>query len=64
MKERGVTTEDNEEEEHDDSCPEFPKYHDTFMGEAEGEAKGEAHDEPPNDLGRTIAKMEGRGRSI
>jgi hypothetical protein len=57
--ERGVTIEDNEEEEDDDNYLEFPEYGDTFMGEAEGEAEGgsegEAHIEPPNDLGRTIA---------
>jgi hypothetical protein len=55
--------EDNEEEEDDDNCPEFPEYGDTFIGEAEreaeggskGEDKGEAHDEPADDLGRTIA---------
>jgi hypothetical protein len=53
--------EDNEEED-DDNYPEFPEYGDTFRGEAEGEgeggskreAEGEAHDEPPDDLGRTI----------
>jgi hypothetical protein len=45
------TMEDNEEEEDDDNYPEFPEYGDTFMGEDEGEA----HDEPANDLGRTIA---------
>jgi hypothetical protein len=57
--ERGVTMKDNEEEEDDDNYPEFPKYGDTFMGEAEGgsegEAEGEAHDEPLDDLGQTIA---------
>jgi hypothetical protein len=51
--------EDNEEEEDDDNCPEFPEYGDTFMGEdeggSEGEAEGETHDEPPDDLGQTIA---------
>jgi hypothetical protein len=54
--------EDNEEEEDDDNYPEFPEYGDTFRGEAEGEgeggskreAEGEAHDDPPDDLGRTI----------
>jgi hypothetical protein len=54
--------EDNEEED-DDNYPGFPEYGDTFMGEAKGEAKGGAegeaegdtHDEPPDDLGRTIA---------
>jgi hypothetical protein len=50
--------EDNEEED-DDNYPEFPEYGDTFIGEAEGgskgEAEGEAHDEPPDDLGWTIA---------
>jgi hypothetical protein len=47
----GVTIEDNEEEEDDENCPEFPEYGDTFMGEAEQEA----HDEPADDLGQTIA---------
>jgi hypothetical protein len=42
--------EDNEEEEDDDNYHGFPKYSDTFMGEAEEEA----HDEPANDLGQTI----------
>jgi hypothetical protein len=37
-RERGVTMEDNEEED-DDNYPEFPKYGDTFMGEAEGGAE-------------------------
>jgi hypothetical protein len=37
---QGVTMEDNKEEEDDDNYPEFPKYGDTFMGEAEGEAEG------------------------
>jgi hypothetical protein len=50
--------EDNKEED-DDNYHEFPEYGDTLMGEAEGgaevEAEGEAHDEPPDDLGRTIA---------
>ena len=40
--------EDNEEEEDGDNYP--PEYGDTFMGEAEEEA----HDEPADDLGRTI----------
>jgi hypothetical protein len=52
--ERGVTMQENEEEEDDDNYPGFPEYGDTFMGEAEGEAEGKAHDEPPDDLGRTI----------
>jgi hypothetical protein len=55
--------EDNDEEEDDDNYPEFPEYSDTFMEEAEGEAEGAsegeadgaAHDEPPDDLGWTIA---------
>jgi hypothetical protein len=46
--------EDNEEDD-DDNYHGFPEYGDTFMGEAEGEAKGETYDEPPDDLGRTIA---------
>jgi hypothetical protein len=41
--------------EDDDNYPEFPEYDDTFMGEAEGESKEEAHDDPTDDLGRTIA---------
>jgi hypothetical protein len=52
--ERGVTMEDNKEED-DDNYPGFPEYGDTFMGEAEGGAEGETHDEAPDDLGRTIA---------
>jgi hypothetical protein len=59
--ERGVTMEDNEED--DDNYPGFLEYGDTFMGEAEGgaeggaegEAEGETHNEAPDDLGRTIA---------
>ena len=42
--------EDNEEEEEDDNYHGFSGYGDTSMGEAEGEA----HDEPTDDLGRTI----------
>jgi hypothetical protein len=64
--ERGVTMEDNEEED-DDNYPKFPEYGDTFMGEVEGEAEGkvegeaegEAHDEPADDLDRTIADAQG-----
>jgi hypothetical protein len=52
---RGATIEDNEEKEDDDNYPGFPEYGDTFMGEAEGEAREEAHDEPADDLVRTIA---------
>ena len=43
--------EDNEEEEDDDNYPGLPEYGDTSMGEAEEEA----HDEPADELGRTIA---------
>ena len=56
--ERGVIMEDNEEED-DDNYPGFPEYGDAFMGEGEGEGEGEAeeeaHDEPVDQLGRTIA---------
>jgi hypothetical protein len=56
--ERGITMKDNEEED-EDNYPGFIEYDDTFMGEAEGGAEGEAegdtHDEPPDDLGQTIA---------
>jgi hypothetical protein len=37
--ERGVTIEDNEEEEDDNNYPEFPEYGDTFMGEADTRRK-------------------------
>ena len=48
--------EDNEEEGDDDNYPGFPEYGDAFMGEAEGEAdEEEAHNEPADELGRTIA---------
>ena len=55
--------ENNEEEDDDNYYPEFPGYSDAFMGEGEGEAEGEgegeaeeeAHDEPADDLHRTIA---------
>jgi hypothetical protein len=46
--------EDNEEEEDDNNYPGFPEYGDTFIWEVEGEAEEEAHDEPTDDLGRTI----------
>ena len=47
--------EDNEEEEEDDNYHGFPEYGDTSMGDAEGEDEEETHDEPADDLGRTIA---------
>jgi hypothetical protein len=53
--ERGVIMEDNEEEEEDDNYHGFPEYGDTSMGDAEGEDEEETHDEPADDLGRTIA---------
>ena len=43
--------ENAKEEDDDENYHEFSGYGDIFMGEAEGEA----HDEPANDLGRTIA---------
>ena len=53
--ERWVIMEDNEEEEEDDNYHGFPEYGDTSMGDAEGEDEEETHDEPADDLGRTIA---------
>jgi hypothetical protein len=57
--ERGVMTEDNDEEENDDDNYRsmFPEYADTAMEDNEEEGQGEeqAPDEPTDDLGQVIS---------